>query len=172
MLPVCAVLVLLGVSGCGTSGDDAASSSAPGRQGPAATGGNKPEETAAPSAAAPADACSLVTGPEAEKLAGTPLSSPVSLAETCTYTAPPSGPTAQVEVFVGETAANYLAAERGTGHDLRPLSGIGDEAYLEDQGVFVNKAGFWVSIKLVRSNDPAENNGPLEELARTVAGRI
>ncbi|WP_198152762.1 hypothetical protein [Pseudofrankia sp. DC12] len=55
---------------------------------------------------------------------------------------------------------------------LRPLSGISDEAYAEDYAVFVQKHDFWVSIDLTRSNDPAENRGPLENLARTVASRL
>lgn len=172
VLPLLAVLVTLGLSGCGTPGAEATPSPAPGQQRTPATSGNKPAEPALPSAGVGANPCALVSRPEAEKLAGTSLNSPVLLAETCTYTAPPSGPTAQVEVFVGETAENYLTAERGIGHDLRPLSGVGDEAYIEDGGIFVNKAGRWVSVKLVRSNDPAENNRPLEDLARTVSDRI
>ncbi|ABW09543.1 hypothetical protein Franean1_0076 [Parafrankia sp. EAN1pec] len=190
--PVLAALVIMGLAGCTPSTGAAAPSSAPGQTSAVATSGNKrvkpvapSSDTAAPQAdtAAPAGTvassagtagrpCGLVSRPEAEKLAGTSLSSPVALAGTCTYTAPPDGPTAQVEIFVGETAENYLAAERGIGHDLQPLSGIGDEAYFEDAAVFVRRAAFWVSINLVRGNDPAENSGPLKDLARTVADRI
>jgi hypothetical protein len=77
-----------------------------------------------------------------------------------------------VEVFVGDGAKKFLDIERELGHELWPLPGIGDEAYAEDGAVFVNTAGGWVSIRLVLLNDPAENRTPLEELARTVAGRI
>jgi hypothetical protein len=38
--------------------------------------------------------------------------------------------------------------------------------------VFLNKSGTWVSVRLVRLNDPAENRKPLEDAARTVAGRL
>ncbi|KQC37967.1 hypothetical protein UK82_13400 [Frankia sp. ACN1ag] len=178
-LPALAVLVALGLSGCGPSNGAAAPSSgdtapspAAGHQGAAATGASKSGTPATPAASAAVNPCAIVSRQEAEHLAGTSLNSPVSVAEKCTYSAPPSGPTTQVEVFVGETAKDYLTAERGIGHELRPLSGIGDEAYIEDYAVFVKKADFWVSIDLVRSNDPAENRGPLEGLARTVADRI
>lgn len=114
----------------------------------------------------------LVSAQEAQRLAGTSLDKPVAVDERCTYTAPPSGPSAQVEVFVGETAKNYLSAERGIGHDLQPLAGVGDEAYIEDYAVFVNKHDFWVSIDLTNGNTPTQNRPLLEDLARTVAGRM
>ncbi len=64
-----------------------------------------------------------------------------------------------MDVFVGETAENHLTAERGIGHELQPLSGMGDAAYIEDYTVFVNKDGFWVSVDLVRANDPRKTAG-------------
>ncbi|WP_238429072.1 hypothetical protein [Frankia nepalensis] len=109
---------------------------------------------------------------EAERLAGTSLASPVAVDETCTYTAPPAGPTAQVEVRVGQTALDFYTAERQSNSRLQPLPGVGDDAYVGDYTVFIAKNDFNVSINLVRGNDPAENRGPLENLARTVAGRI
>ncbi|MGC9671510.1 hypothetical protein ACNTMW_33825 [Planosporangium sp. 12N6] len=118
------------------------------------------------------DVCALVSQQEAQQLAGTALNPATPVRETCTYTGPVSGPTAQVEVFVGDGAKKYLDIERTLGHQLRPLAGIGDEAYAEDGAVFIRKAGTWVSIRLTRLNDPAENRQPLENLARTVAGRL
>jgi hypothetical protein len=175
-LPALAVLVALGLAGCGGSSADAVPSPAASSPGDGQKGATTSATTSAkpvtPSAGGATDPCALVSKPEAEQLAGTALNSPVSLAGTCTYTAPPNGPSGQVEIFAGETAKNYLAAERGLGHDLQPLPGIGDEGYVEDYAVFVEKAGFWVSIDLTRSNDPAENRQPLEDLARAVAGRI
>jgi hypothetical protein len=38
--------------------------------------------------------------------------------------------------------------------------------------VFSRKGSVWVSIALVRLNDPAENRAPLEQLARTAASRM
>jgi len=166
--PAVAVVVALGLAGCGGSDDDSASPPATS----SAAGGQKGSAAGGKAASAATDPCALVSRQEAEQLAGISLNGAVTQPETCTYTAPPNGPTAQVEVFAGKTAESYLAAERGVGHVLRPLPGIGDEAYVEDYAVFVQKRDFWVSIDLTRSNDPAENRGPLENLARTVAGRL
>jgi hypothetical protein len=168
-----AVLAILGPAGCGQSGSKQA-------QAPRDNADAAQEATTAPptqdatsaSARASVDPCMLVTKQEAEQLAGTPLDSAKPVRETCTYTGPVTGPTAQVEVFVGDGAKKYLDIERDLGHELRPLGGVGDEAYAENEAVFVNKSGTWVSVRLVRLNDPAENRKPLEDVGRTVAGRI
>lgn len=118
------------------------------------------------------DPCALVSRAEAEKLAGTALDDGQPVRETCTYTGPVTGPTAQVEVYVGAGAAKYLDIERSLDHELRPLVGVGDEAYAGGDVVFVRKADQWVSVRLVRLNDPTENVQPLEEIARVVATRI
>ncbi|MEV2238272.1 hypothetical protein [Micromonospora sp. NPDC049891] len=132
-----------------------------------------PTEATEPSAEAPAvDACALVSKADAEKLAGTPLDDAVPVRDTCRYTGPVSGPVAQVEVYVGDGAKKILDVDRDLDHEFETLSGIGDEAYLEDGAVFVNAAGVWVAIRLVRLDDPAKYHKPLTELARTVAGRL
>ncbi|GAB3845072.1 hypothetical protein GCM10029963_22870 [Micromonospora andamanensis] len=132
-----------------------------------------PIEETEPSAEAPqVDACALVTKADAEKLAGTPLEDPVPVRETCRYTGPVSGPVAQVEVYVGDGAKKILDVDRDLDHEFETLSGIGDEAYLEDGAVFVHAAGVWVAIRLVRLDDPARYHKPLTELARTVADRL
>ncbi|MEE6263039.1 DUF3558 family protein [Plantactinospora sonchi] len=171
VLAASAVLVLAGPVGCGrlTGGDPPAVA----EPGPAATADAEPgtEPTqAAPSSAV--DPCALVTDEEAEQLAGTPLEDPVPVRETCTWTGPVTGPTAQVEVFVGDGAKKFLDIERELDHEIWPLAGIGDEAYAEDGAVFVNKGGLWVSIRLTLLDDPKESREPLEGLARTVAGRL
>ncbi|KPM53736.1 DUF3558 domain-containing protein [Frankia sp. CcI49] len=176
MLPALAVVMTISLSGCGSS-DESSTPPANGSQPATAattTGGTGSEKSAGPegNAAGVPDPCKLVSRQEAEQLAGTALGSPESTPERCVYTAPPDGPTGQVEIFSGQTAQDYLTAERGIGHTLTPLPGIGKEAYIEDYAVFVNVNDFWVSIVLARNNDPAENRGPLENLARTVAGRI
>ncbi|WP_226931116.1 DUF3558 domain-containing protein [Parafrankia sp. CH37] len=175
MLPALAVVMTISLAGCGSS-DEASTPPADGSQPATATttGGTGSGKSAGPAgnAAGVPDPCKLVSRPEAEQLAGTALGSPESTPERCVYTAPPDGPTGQVEIFSGQTAQDYLTAERGIGHTLTPLPGIGKEAYIEDYAVFVNVNDFWVSIVLARNNDPAENRGPLENLARTVAGRI
>ncbi|WP_433532302.1 hypothetical protein ACQPYA_09830 [Micromonospora sp. CA-263727] len=118
------------------------------------------------------DACALVAKQEAEKLAGTALEDAVSGGESCSYTGPVSGPLAQVEIYVGDGAKKILDIDRDLDHKFETLSGIGDEAYLEDGAVFVNASGVWVAIRLVRLDDPATYNKRLTDLARTVAGRL
>jgi hypothetical protein len=129
--------------------------------------------TTAPAKAAVPAACDLVTQAEAETLAGTPLDPPLAVKETCTYTGPVTGPTAQVEVFVGDGAKKFYDTDRDTlQHEFTPVPGVGDEAYVEENTIFLQKNGTWVSIRLVLLNDPAENKVPLETLAKTVADRI
>ncbi|KIR66961.1 hypothetical protein TK50_13940 [Micromonospora haikouensis] len=118
------------------------------------------------------DPCTLVRKAEAEKLAGLGLDDGRPVGDTCTYTAPVDGPTAQVEVFVGDGAKKYLDIERTLGHETRALPGVGDEAYATADSFFVNASGRWVAVRLVRLNDPEENRRPLESLARTVAARL
>ncbi|WDZ83462.1 DUF3558 family protein [Micromonospora cathayae] len=126
----------------------------------------------APSDPAAVDPCALVTRPEAERALGLPVQDAVAIAESCTYTAPPSGPTGQVEVYVADSAKNLLTAERALGHDIDPVPGIGDEAYAEDGMIFLNQGGVWVAIRLVRTDDLAKYRAALEGLARTAAGRL
>ncbi|MEQ4300125.1 hypothetical protein ABNF97_01820 [Plantactinospora sp. B6F1] len=172
LLVTLTALALALPTGCGRFGGDppvAAPQDAP----PAATGADPvTEPTSAPPAAASLDACALVTRAEAEKLAGTPLEDAVPVRETCSYTGPVTGPTAQVEIYVGDGAKKFLDIERELDHEIWPLPGIGDEAYAEDGAVFVHKGGQWVAVKLVLLNDPKESRKPLEEVARTVAGRM
>ncbi|WP_341720123.1 DUF3558 family protein [Micromonospora sp. FIMYZ51] len=132
----------------------------------------EPVDAPEPAAAPPVDACALVSKREAEQLAGTRLEDAVPGGESCSYTGPVSGPLAQVEVYVGDGAKKILDIDRELDHEFETLSGIGDEAYLEDGAVFVNASGVWVAIRLVRLEDPAGYRKPLTELARTVAGRL
>ncbi|MFF3855879.1 hypothetical protein [Micromonospora sp. NPDC002575] len=134
------------------------------------TDGQSPQP--ADDAVALPDPCALVRKPEAEKLAGLGLDDGKPVGDTCTYTAPVDGPTAQVEVFVGDGAKKYLDIERTLGHETRALPGVGDEAYATADSFFVNASGRWVAVRLVRLNDPEENRRPLESLARTVAARL
>ncbi|AVT35726.1 DUF3558 domain-containing protein [Plantactinospora sp. BB1] len=174
--PVLVTLTVLALAlgtGCGRFGGGDPPVAAPQDVQPAATGADPAAEpTPAEPAAAPVDACALVTKAEAEKLAGTPLEDAVPVRETCSYTGPVTGPTAQVEIYVGDGAKKFLDIERELGHEIWPLPGVGDEAYAEDGAVFVAKGGRWVAVKLVLLNDPKESREPLEEVARTVAGRI
>ncbi|SIM79849.1 DUF3558 domain-containing protein [Micromonospora cremea] len=174
------ILTLTALAGCGMiGGDDAGDTPAAGAgKSVAATPDDDPSVAAsaeAPPAAAAVDACALVTRQEAEKLAGTRLEDPLEKPtdrDTCTYTGPVTGPTAQVEVYVGDGAKKFLDIDRELGHKMTPISGVGDEAYAEDGTVFVSKGGVWACVRLVRSEDPALYRAGLEAVARTAAGRL
>ncbi|MBX7269235.1 hypothetical protein KIF24_26595 [Micromonospora sp. Llam7] len=174
--------ILFAVAGCGgdanpfpagqPEGDPPAASNPLTDGDPLSDGGLTADTPTAAAAPAAIDPCLLVSRQEAEQLAGVPLAEPRKVKATCTYTAPPSGPTAQVEVFVGAGAKKILDVNRNLGHELRELPGIGDEAYAEDDSVYVHKSGQWVTVRLVRLNDPAENRQGLEAVARQVADRL
>ncbi|MEU7714747.1 hypothetical protein ACGF5H_10935 [Micromonospora chalcea] len=167
--------LLTASAGCGDDEPPAAGGTAPGAGAPVAdpTGEAPAEPSAEPvdDAAGP-DACALVSKADAERLAGTPLDEPVAAGQSCTYTGPTSGPTAQVESFVGEGAKKYLDIERQLEHEIRELTGVADEALFTAEAFFLRKGELWVAVRLVRLNDPQENRAPLERLARTVAGRM
>lgn len=126
------------------------------------------QETSAPDL----DACTLVTRAEAETLAGTPLQAGVPAQDTCVYSGPVTGPTAQVEVAFGDGSKKFLDIDRTLGHEFRELPGVGDEAWAEEGTVFVRKGTVWASVNLVRLNDPAENKAALETVAAIVASRL
>ncbi|WP_435588005.1 hypothetical protein [Micromonospora aurantiaca (nom. illeg.)] len=163
-------------AGCGGDEPPAAGGTVPGAGTPVADpAGEAPAEPSAEPVDGAADApqaCTLVSKDDAERLAGTPLEEPVVAGQSCTYTGPVSGPTAQVEVFVGEGAKKYLDIERQLGHEIRELTGTADEALLTYEAFFLRKGELWVAVRLMRLNDPQENRAPLERLARTVAGRM
>jgi hypothetical protein len=120
------------------------------------------------------DPCELVTKADAETLAGTPLEDGVAgnpKEPSCTYLGPTTGPTAQVEVFVGAGAKKTLDIDRDLGHTFTPIAGL-EEAFAEENSVFVHQSGVWVEIRLVRLNDPAQNAPALEALARQVADKL
>jgi hypothetical protein len=133
-----------------------------------------PTELASPSAVS-FDACELVTKAEAETLAGTPVDPGQAgnpSEPSCTYTAPPTGPLGQVQVFVGAGAKKTLDIDRELQHEFTEVRGIGDEAWEENNAIFFRSGTTWVAIELVRLNDPAENQEPLESLAKIVVVRI
>ncbi|MET8268200.1 hypothetical protein ACWD8I_20770 [Micromonospora arida] len=175
-LPVLTLGLLLVVpAGCSAASDPAADVRGEGDRlqpsvdAPASTGDHG-DVTATPARAA--DPCALVPKAAAERLAGTPLQDPVAAPESCTYTGPTSGPTAQVEVYAGAGAKKILDIDRDLGHELKAVVGVGDEAYIEDGAVFVNVDDTWVAIRLVSLADPAASQQALANLARDVVTRL
>lgn len=168
-----ASVTILALTGCGSTDQvsppaaDQPSVEAPTGADPAGTG-----PAANPAAGPVVDPCVLVPKVDAERLAGTPLQDPVPAPEACTYTGPVSGPVAQVEVYVGDGAKKILDIDRELGHDLEPVAGVGDEAYIEDGAVFVHAGGVWIAIRLVSLADPAASRQALQDLVRTVTTRL
>lgn len=122
--------------------------------------------------------CELLTQAEAEALTQIKLQPGISsgaagINTLCQYTSDPSGPTAQVEIIVGDGAKKALDIDRDTlGHAFTAVSGIGDEAAQEDGNIFVRKGNIWVDINLVLLNDPAQNVEPMQTAAKAVVARL
>lgn len=124
------------------------------------------------------DPCALLPLAEAETLATLKLNAATEAGAEgtktlCQYTSDPNGPTAQVEIIVGDGAKKELDIDRGTlGHTFTTVAGIGDECDQEDDNIFIRKGTNWVDINLVRLNDPAQNVQPMQVAAKEVAARL
>jgi hypothetical protein len=166
-LAVAAVAVTLGLAACGPSRSTAAD--IPAWPTPAAPGASSTPAGPAPLP----NPCDLVTKPEADALAATPLNAPTHVGYLCMYTSPVTGPLAQVEVSVGDGPKKALDIDRDTlHHPFTSVVGIGDEAVTEDGMIFFRKADIWVGIRLVRGLDPDKSADRLQSAARTAAGRM
>jgi hypothetical protein len=163
-----AALVVLG-AGCGDDAKPVASGS------PTTTAAADTTTTAraTPSTTTLPDPCTLVTLDDAVALAGTALDAGVTAGPpddmSCTYTGPPTGPTAQVELFVGDGAKKYLDVDRNLGHDIQPLPGVGEEAYIEEFNVFFRTGTRWNALRLTRLDDFPPYRQPMIDLATKVA---
>jgi len=180
LLTVAVGAVLL-VSGCGGSSKGTGTAAGfPSDSAAAPASGGTTSSAAPSSAAALPKACSLLTPAEAEAAATTPLMPAVAAGaegsgeETlCQFTAPTTGPTAQVEVYVGDGAKKQLDIERTTlKHTFTSVAGVGDQCVQEDDWIFVEKNGIWASIHLVRLNDPSQNVLPLQTAIKALAARL
>ena len=123
------------------------------------------------------DACKLVTKAQAEAAIGTKLTDPLQVSnsdvDSCTYPGDPTGPTAQVEVFVGAGAKKYYDDDNTVlHHTFTDVPGLGDEAHEEDYAVFFRKGSTWVALRLTSLDDFSTFKPRLEALAKTVAGQI
>jgi hypothetical protein len=124
------------------------------------------------------DPCTLLTQDEAGQLAGRTLqagiaSGPAGTPTMCQYTSDPNEPgVAQVTVQVGDGVKKYLDIDKDTlGHPFTQVDDLGDEAWQEDDAIFVRHGNLWIGITLVLLNDPAENAQPLRAAATIAVGR-
>jgi hypothetical protein len=170
----CLPLVVVALSACGSSSKK--SSATPATDVPTTTVTTAPETTTT-TAPAKLDACALVTKAQAQSVIGTTLQDGVSVANadlnSCTYAGDPSGPTAQVEVFVGAGAKKFYDDDNTVlQHTFTDVPGLGDESHEEDFALFFRKGSTWVALRLTSLDDFATFKPRLEALGKDVASRI
>ncbi len=166
-------LIVVALAACGTS----SKSTAPP---PTTAAPDTTTTTAAPATTtAPAvlDSCTLVTQAQAEVLIGTKLQAGSHVSnsdvDSCTYPGDPSGPTAQVEVFVGAGAKKFYDDDNNVlMHTFTDVPGVGEESHEEDGAIFFRKGSTWVALRLTSLDDFSTFKTRLEDLAKNVAGRI
>jgi hypothetical protein len=144
---------------------------------PVAVASSAPASSAPASLSTTPDPCSLLSQSEASTLADTKLNPAVEaggdVKTLCQYAGPTTGPTAQVQVIVGDGAKKELDIDRTElSHKFITVPGIGDEADEEDDAIFIHKGDTWVMIGLVRLNDPATNVQRVQDAAKIVASRM
>jgi hypothetical protein len=110
--------------------------------------------------------CKLLTRSEAQTLAGIKLEPPVAAATSCTYNPYPTGPVAQVFIFVDTSLPITLQIDRKLHHTFRRLSRLGDQALEEPGYVFVRKGSVWITLKVLA---PDLWPGPRSRLERAAA---
>jgi hypothetical protein len=153
---------------------------------PPADAGDAGEKSpsAAPSVAGPKildvaklDACTILPQADAEALIGTKLTDPLQVSTSdvasCTYPGDPSGPTAQVEVYVGPGAKQQLDIDKDKlQHAFTQPAGLGDEAWQEDGMIWARTGTTWVSIRLVTLDDAQAYVTPLQTAMAAALGRL
>ena len=143
----------------------------------------------APAASSPAvgisavkhiDACDLLDLEEASALADYELQPAVGAGEDhgkhteCAYTRDPyAGGTAQVTLLVGDGAEKAFHVDRDAlHHKFKQVPAIGDEAWEEDNAIFLRVGANWAAVELVLLNDPATNVQRIQQAAKIAAGRM
>ena len=167
-------LIVVALGACGSSSKSAAPT--PTSQ-PAATTSVTDAPVTTTTAPATLDSCALVTQAQAEAAIGTKLQAASHVAnsdvDSCTYPGDPTGPTAQVEVFVGAGAKKYYDDDNNVlHHTFTAVPGLGDESHEEDYAIFFRKGTTWVALRLTSLDDFSTFKARLEDLAKNVAGRI
>jgi hypothetical protein len=177
---VIATSAVMAVSACGGSDDSAAkaTSAVTTASSARATATSKvaatTTEPAPPTTTLP-DPCVVVSKADASQLAGATLEDGVKAGPgddmSCTYAGPTTGPTAQVEFYVGDGAKKFLDVDRDLGHEITAVPGVGDEAYIEDFNIFFHTGNHWNALRLVRLDDFAAYKQPMIDLATKIAAK-
>ena len=123
------------------------------------------------------DACTILPQADAEKLIGSTLTDPLKASNSdvasCTYPGDPNGPTAQVEIYIGDGAKQQLDIDKDKlQHEFTQPSGLGDEAWQEYDMLFARTGTTWVSIRLVSLSDGTTFEQPLRDAMSAVLGRL
>jgi hypothetical protein len=123
------------------------------------------------------DACTVLKQADAETLIGSKLTDPLRASNpdvaSCTYPGDPNGPTAQVEIYVGDGAKQQLAIDRDKlKHTFTQPTGLGDEAWEEADMIWARTGSTWVSIRIVSLDDLSKFTTPLQTAMGTALGGL
>jgi hypothetical protein len=123
------------------------------------------------------DACTLLPQADAETLVAAKMLKPIKTMNaglaTCTYPTETSGATAQVEIYVGDGAKQQLSIDKDKiHHKFTQPTGLGDEAWQEDDWIFARKGATWVSIGIVRLEDPSLFVKPLQSAMAELLSKL
>ena len=126
----------------------------------------------APSPGPAGNACTLLTAAEARTIVGIDLQKPIDQQTRCEWDSDPNGPTAQVQINVGDGAKKFYDTEKLLDHKLVDVPGLGDEAHQEDGAVFFRKGTTWVALSIVDLEDDPGIPQRLSTAAKVIAGRL
>lgn len=123
------------------------------------------------------DACTILPQSDAEALIGSALTDPLTASTSdvasCTYPGDPNGPTAQVEIYLGDGAKQQLEIDRDKlQHAFTQPSGLGDEAWQEDDMIWARTGTTWVSIRVVSLDDASRFTQPLQTAMAGALARL
>jgi len=116
--------------------------------------------------------CQLLKRSEANILAGVKLEPPIASGASCTYNPVPTGPAAQVFVFVDSSVPITLTTDRRLHHAFRKVPRIGDQALEENGYIFVRKGSVWITLHVLAVDQWPGPRKRLEHAAALAVSRI
>jgi hypothetical protein len=172
-----AALSIAAIAAFGACGGGSSKAAAPNTTEPAATTATTDAPTTVATPPAKLDSCALVPEATAETLIATKLQPGVHESTTdvdsCTYSGDPSGPTAQVEVFIGAGAKHFYDDDHDVlQHMFTDVPGLGDEGHEEDFNIFFRKGTTWVALRITSLDDWSTFKPRAETAAKELASKI